>query len=150
MWTLMGLCLILLGICTYTDVKNREIFFSLPLLFVLLAILYRGTRGIFWQGGIELVLRLVPGAALLGIRILKKEWIGSGDGLLVLVCGYMLGARDILRMTMIATLLSGMYAIFLLVKRKCKRKDTIPFVPFLLAGSVGVGIFWIVEGVVPV
>ena len=134
MWILMGLCLILLGICTYTDLRHREIPLSMPAVFTVLAVLYRGAEGEWWMGFVELVLALVPGVILLIIHFIKKEWIGAGDGLLVLVCGYALGSEMVLKTVMIAFLCSGCYGLVMLILKRYGRRDTLPFVPFLLVG----------------
>ncbi len=145
MWILMGLCLILLGICAYTDLRHREVPLSLPVIFIVLAVLYRGAEGIWWQGFTELLLRLVPGVTLLLIHLLKRQWIGAGDGLLVTVCGYALGSEMILKTVMIAFLCSGCFGLTMLILKRYDRKDTLPFVPFLLTGFLGACVFWIVR-----
>ncbi len=146
MWILTGLCLILLGICAYTDIKSREVIVSLPLLFLFLTFLFRGMQGVFWQGAAELLLRFVPGIILLSIHMIKSTWIGTGDVLLVLCCGYMIGAKGIFQMVMIASFFSGIAGAALLIFKKYRRNDTLPFVPFLLAGCVGVCVLQAVEG----
>ena len=146
MWILMGLCLILLGICTYTDIRKREVMLSLPLLIFLLGLVYRGVRGVWWLGVTELFLRLAPGFFLLTIRLVKRDWIGEGDILLVLVCGYILGAEAILQTVAAASLLGGCYGGLALILRKCKRQDTLPFVPFLLGACLCVCVLWIFRG----
>lgn len=145
MWILMGLCLILLGICTYTDIRKREIMRSLVVIFFLLSLCYRGVSGEWWQGFSELCLRILPGTILLLIRLLKRRWIGEGDVLLVFACGYALGAEAIWLMVMAASLLGGCFGGILLMLKKCRGKDTLPFVPFLLAGCLCVCALWIVR-----
>ncbi len=137
MWILMGLAALLLGICTYSDLKNREIDVSLLILFALLSVAYRGAYGLWWQGFFELFLRLVPGALLLIIHMIKRSWLGPGDVFLVAVCGYMLGAETIFRTVLLAFVFSGVCGLLLLLTRKMRGKDTIPFIPFLLAGFLG-------------
>lgn len=119
---------------------------SLPLFFFVLGLVFRGVRGVWWQGVTELFLRFLPGGFLLAIRFLKREWIGEGDVLLVLVCGYILGTEAILQTVTVASLLGGCYGGLALILKKRKKDDTLPFVPFLLAGCLCVFIFWILRG----
>ena len=136
MWILTGLCLILLVICTYTDIRSREIFWPLPAFYFFFALLYRGVTGTAWYGVTELVLRLVPGILLLLIGLVKRKWIGIGDGLLVLCIGYALGAQAMTTLLFAASFFGAAYAGILLLLKKRRQKDTIPFAPFLLAGCV--------------
>ncbi|MCR5269025.1 MAG: prepilin peptidase [Lachnospiraceae bacterium] len=136
MWVLTGLALILLGLCTYTDVRKREIPVLFLLLFLLLSFFYRGAFGKWWMGFWELLLRFLSGGILLLVHALKKKWLGLGDALLVLVCGYMTGAQMILATVCAAFLSSGLCALLLLLTGKRKSGDTLPFVPFLLLGFI--------------
>ena len=133
---LTGLCLILLGICSYTDIRKREVSLSFILLFSALALIFRGAKGIWWSGWFELMLCFLPGLLLLGIRLIKRQWVGTGDGLMVIACGYALGAEAVMVMTLSAFLISGLFGLFLLLFRKRSGADTIPFAPFLLAGCI--------------
>ena len=134
MWILTGLSLVLLGICTVTDIRKREISGSLMILFALLTMLYRGALGKWWLGYTELFLRFLPGAFFLLVHVIKRRWIGAGDGLLVLVCGYAAGAEQIMMTVWFAFALSGLYGLVMLLTKKRKGKDTLPFAPVLLLG----------------
>ncbi len=136
MWILTGLCLLLLIICTCTDIRSREIFWPLPVLYFFFALLYRGVTGIAWFGVTELILRLVPGILLLLLSLTKRKWVGLGDGLMVLCIGYALGAEALTKILFAAAFFGAAYAGILLLKKKCRPKDSIPFAPFLLAGCV--------------
>ena len=143
---LIVLCMALLGICTYTDIRKREIPGSLLLVFALLSLICRGAYGIWWLGITELLLRFLPGAVLLCIHAMKKSWLGTGDGLLVLLCGYLLGAEMIIQTVFAAFLFSGTTGLILLLAGRRKGKDTLPFAPFLLTGFAAVLILQNVAG----
>ncbi len=126
--------LLFLMAVSYQDYKRKEI--SVRLLAIMGAV---GTGiQIFeksvtlgnWLGGILL------GLCLLFLGVVTEEQIGYGDGWLVLVMGMSLGFR----ISMVALLLSmGLSALtggILLIFRKVKRNDRIPFAPFLLAGCL--------------
>ncbi|MBO4901803.1 MAG: prepilin peptidase [Lachnospiraceae bacterium] len=135
---LNGLILILLSVCTYTDIRKREISGSLCLLFFVLGFLYRGICGHWWMGVLEGILRLLPGLLVLFLHVLKKNWIGTGDGILLLTAGYMAGAEAILRTALLAFVISGLAGAALLIAKRKNKTDTLPFAPFLLGAFVTV------------
>lgn len=133
MWILMGMVLLFLGICTYTDLRRREIGLLPAVVTLAAAILYRGIRGIYWEGYTELGLRLVPGMVLLLLSLLWENRVGLGDGIMVAVCGYALGADYGMRTALISFVLAGAYGTVMKITRKQK---SLPLAPFLLAGFI--------------
>ena len=79
---------------------------------------------------------LIPGLICLGISKISKEAIGYGDGLLLIMMGWYLALGQLLEVCMWAFTLAGIFGLFLLVTKKKKGKQEIPFVPFLLIGYV--------------
>lgn len=87
---------------------------------------------LLWIGG--------AGIGILFFFISKytREAIGYGDSWIILLLGIYLGLWDLLWLLSIAFTVTGVLAVFLLAFRKCSRKITIPFVPFLTLAYVGV------------
>ena len=79
---------------------------------------------------------LLPGLLLSALSLAAGQALGLGDGLVLLACGMMTDPETVLGMLFIAFFLAGFYALFLLLARKKDRKESFPFVPFLLAGMV--------------
>jgi leader peptidase (prepilin peptidase)/N-methyltransferase len=67
--------------------------------------------------------------------------MGGGDVKLVGVIGVWVELRRLPIALMVAVILGGIIAIILLVTRYSKRKDVIPFAPFLCV-STATGIIW--------
>ena len=67
-----------------------------------------------------------------------KEAIGYGDGWLILLLGIYLGAVQLIQLLLAASLMAGVCALFSLWKRRWNKKATLPFVPFLFIGCLGV------------
>ncbi len=138
MWILIGLTMGMLTVCTVTDLKKREIA-AIPILAAtLIGFFYRGITGSFWQGFTELGLRFLPGGVFLLIGRWKRDAVGLGDGILLLATGYLLGARLQCSLLMAALAASGLWAGALLLLRKKKWNDTLPFAPFLLLGNLAI------------
>lgn len=106
-----------------------------------------GIHGLFivlgWSvsWGQALLGALLGGGVLLGIRylslvILKKEGMGMGDIKLALVCGLYLGPVKVLFGLLIAVYIAGFILLVLLLMRKIKRNQYIPYGPFLAGGFV--------------
>lgn len=62
------------------------------------------------------------------------ESIGSGDGALIMLYGFLFGLRRQLIMLFIAVLFCAAAAAVLMLTKKVKRTSRLPFVPFLLCG----------------
>lgn len=60
--------------------------------------------------------------------------IGLGDVKLTFVSGFILGPKGIIVAFVITSLVGGIYAVGLLIKKKASKDTRIPFVPFLAVG----------------
>jgi leader peptidase (prepilin peptidase)/N-methyltransferase len=79
--------------------------------------------GMLLGGGLMLILALVPGA------------LGGGDIKLMFVLGIFLGAKGVLVALFLAFVIASVISILLLLFKIVKRKDHIPFGPFLALGT---------------
>lgn len=75
------------------------------------------------------------GLLFLGVSRLTKEAIGKGDAVMLALGGIAVGFMSLCLMLCVAMLLLEVIALVLLVTRRVKRKDRIPFFPFLAAGE---------------
>lgn len=65
------------------------------------------------------------------------KWVGSGDILIGLTMGAMLGSWELLGVALlIAYILGGLFAAVALVTHRKKRGDRIPFIPFLFIATM--------------
>ena len=85
-------------------------------------------------GSWNVLLRFLPGGAMLLLAWMTKESIGYGDAWILLCMGCFMTEIQMMNLCVIALSLSGFFALFLLLVRRKSRKTQIPFVPFLLAG----------------
>ncbi len=143
---LTGICLAELLICAGWDLKKREIPLPVPVIFSLLALIWRGITGEAWLGFFELLLRFLPGALLLLLHLWKKEMIGEGDGILAMSCGYIIGVTRLLRLLMVGFIGSGIFGGCLILFRKKKGSDKLPFAPFLLLAGILTAVWEIAGG----
>ena len=65
----------------------------------------------------------------------SRGGLGMGDVKLMGFLGLAIGVPQILMALLLSVIAGGLVAIFLLLARLKKRRDAIPFAPFLVAGA---------------
>lgn len=78
------------------------------------------------------------GIILLSLNPITKGQIGIGDGIIVCITGLCLGFAQNAVALAYGLFGSAMFSIVLIAISRVNRKKTIPFVPFLLIGYLGV------------
>ena len=124
--TLLGM----LVFCTIEDCRRKRILLGPVLLFGILGlILHLYYRNIsIWN----LLAGCLIGVILLLISKVTRGNIGIGDGLILIVTGVYLGFEDNSILFMHGLLFCGIWSLVLLVTKKKKGTDEVPFIPFLL------------------
>ena len=125
----------MLTLCSAEDIKRKQIRLNPVLFFGILGIFF---HMLFRMQSIEnILLGMSVGVVLLFLSVLTGGRIGMGDAVLLIVTGIYLGLEKNLELFFCGLLLCSMWALGLMVLRKKNRKDSIPFVPFLLAAYMG-------------
>ena len=128
----------LLYFCTgsYFDVKDKEI----PNWFLLVFLVAAFLCNIFgdYQSFFEMLAGIFVGAGFLLICWLSKEAMGYGDGIALITLGIFEGGRQMFPIVFWAFFMSGIYGGWKLLILKKQRRETMPFVPFLLFAFLGV------------
>lgn len=118
-----------LSIHSYWDLRYRRIPIVVTVIAGGIGLLCRMIAGAELT---EILWGLLPGVICLGIGRITREAIGYGDGFLLCAMGMILPVDQVLSVGLIAVCLAGLCGLFLLVIGRKGRKDTLPFVPFLL------------------
>lgn len=129
--TLLGM----LGVCSIEDVRRKEVHSVLVLLFGVAGVfvhLYQRNLSIY-----SILAGVAVGLIVMLCSLITKGGIGMGDGLILLVTGIYLGGKGNMQLLFFGLFLSAVGSLFFLLVKKKKRKDTIPFVPYLLLAYVG-------------
>ena len=105
----------------------------------------------YHQGALDMLYGALLGfgimgmTALLGKAMYRREAVGGGDIKLFAALGLVLGVKGALIVFMLSALLSGAHMVLLLARKKIKRKDTIPMVPYISAAA-GIYLVFIWQG----
>ncbi|BCN32931.1 prepilin peptidase [Anaeromicropila herbilytica] len=129
----LGVILFIFGII---DIRHKEIpnlYFVVSAILTIGLSLFQRNTSIF-NG----LLGITVGIVLIIISKVTRGKIGIGDGITFCITGLILGVNVNLQMLMFALFLSAIYAIFLLIFKKVNRQHTIPFLPFVFVGYLGV------------
>lgn len=121
-----------------TDVYNSTIIAGI-ISFVLLSILNFILLKINFVSEfsiINYILGGIIGAGIILIIILVTRGMGFGDAEICLVCGLFLGIKNIIFMLVLSVVIGGLVGIVLILLKKKKRKDYIPFGPFIAISSI--------------
>jgi len=123
---------VLLVIYTVQDVMNKKIHmaYSIAALFLLLIsiILYKDYMVVQRLGGI------MVGIAMYALSVITKEQIGKGDAYILMVTGLGLGFWNNMSFFFLSLLCACAFAIFKIMIKGYRKRETIPFVPFMLMG----------------
>ena len=125
-------CLIL-GIQSYWDIRDREVPLAVTAAGILLGLVVSMIQK---REGIDMLLALGIGVAVLMLGKITNQAIGYGDGALICMMGCFFSAEYLWAILMVAILIAGVTAGVLFVCFHKKKDDTIPFVPFLFLANL--------------
>lgn len=123
------LTMILLGICTYFDIREKKIPMLPVCLSAVLSVGFSVHRNSFDIA--SLLMGLLMGVLLCGFSLLSKGGIGLGDGLLAGACGVCIGFYETLGLFFGGFFLAGITGFLLVLVGKKSMKEELPLVPFL-------------------
>ncbi len=124
---------VMLAFLGVIDIKHKKIPMALPVLLGCAAVCIRGTSGLLTAAA-----GMVPGMMmLLGSRISRGQ-MGTGDGLLLICIGAMLGGVQSLEVFILSLFFVFIFSCAGLLFKKLSGKSELPFVPFYFAAYIGV------------
>lgn len=138
MWLII--LLLFLFLCSVTDIRTGKIPLSCICSGIMIAIVYFialvvQKERLPW----EIFPAVAPGIVLLVLAGGGKG-IGGGDGMLVLITGLFFSFRQNMLLLLLSFFICGAAVAVLLFLKRIKRRDKIPFVPFLFLASCIVGV----------
>lgn len=135
-WEIKISLAVLLLICSYGDIKRREISLF-PMLIVSAFIMFFSfishTQGMGW---IDRLYGAGIGVLLIVISLITKGQIGMGDGFLFIVIGFGVGFWNSFSVLIYSLIFVCIGACCLLGFKKKQKKTEVPFVPFIGLGYI--------------
>lgn len=127
-------------VCAVIDLKTKRVYQNVCVINYMAAIGIKLLLGDIdaKSFGLGIVLCVV----LLIISIITKEAIGQGDVLIILTLTGILKIGNVLEIIFISLLVCSVFSMAMLLIKKMKLKNVIPFVPFLFIGHI----LWIILG----
>ena len=121
---------ILLIPCGISDLRSRMIPVWYVGIFAGLALLYHLTFS--EESFVQIAAGTALGLVFVLISRISKEALGMGDAIVIAALGAWCGIKDSLTLILFAFILAGIFGAVWMLVRKKNRKDSLPFVPFLL------------------
>lgn len=118
---------------TFLDIKYKKVWLPWIGIFFIESLVLNALGINEWK---DFVIGLLPGVILLSISKASNEAIGLGDVYLIIVMGCLAGLHNVIVVLSEAMFLCAMLGVFLIFFRHWGRKNTIPFVPFLLTAQI--------------
>lgn len=130
------LYILFLGICMIHDIDNKKI----PAIWIWsclgIATGYKLCMIIYGKSSVEeCLLCILPGIILLIFSYMSGQ-VGSGDGWLITAGGLLLEWEELIEQLCYSFVAAGLFSACCMLVVHKKRKDRIPFVPFLFLGSI--------------
>lgn len=125
-----GITAAFLLLCSWQDIKTKEISMRLMLLFAVTGIflnILTWTPWQIWVGGI------LPGVGMLVFSKLSEEQIGYGDGIALFVTGLFLTGKETLGLFLTALFFCAFITVPMFFTGKLGKGASYPFLPFLAA-----------------
>ncbi len=115
----------------YKEIPDMYSYFAI--IIVVAGNIYTGTPALT-----EFIIGGAVGAIFFLAQILvsKGKWVGSGDVILGMLMGLMLGWKQLLIALFISYVIGAIISIWLLAAKKATKKTQIPFAPFLVTGTI--------------
>ncbi|MFH1443985.1 MAG: prepilin peptidase [Candidatus Peregrinibacteria bacterium] len=135
---LLALSLWLLLLIAVIDLRTRTIHDTLNFSFIFFAVAHAVSLGQFQVTGALLLGGFFAAQWLLS----KGRWMGSGDIILGIGIGFLLGSATYALLCLgLAYVLGAVVAVFLLTTHRATRKSAVPFGPFLACAALSVLLF---------
>lgn len=127
-------------LCAMIDLKTKSVYQSICIVNYGVAIV---VKLLLKDINLKTVLLgIVLCGVFFAISFVIKEAIGQGDILILLTLTGILKVKNMLEILFLALIVCSIFSMVMLLIKKMKLKNVIPFVPFLFIGNI----LWIVLG----
>lgn len=125
------------------DIRKKQLSCKGLIGFLIIAVILSVAANTFLYDG---VFGFMTGGIVLIISKLSGGQIGSGDALLLMAAGTLLGLQNTVELLLLALVLAAARAGYLLVIRRAGRRQEMAFVPFLAMAELLIMVMKLVQG----
>lgn len=145
-----------LSVCVYTDIRYKTICIPLSVIIGIMGVIFSicnffninfgntGFFGIYFPeytfsehtSPFSFVISISISILIFIVSLLTKDSIGKGDSIMAAVLACYICPSHIIAILLYGFIFSGIFALFLIILKRKKRNDIIPFAPFLLSGHI--------------
>lgn len=126
---------VILFLSSIKDIKSRQISMTLMILGMVVLFMCIPFRGDLSM--IDGLLGTAVGFIMIGIGKLTRWKIGMGDGIVLILTGMGVGFWENIVTLLYSLFIIFIFTVILLLMKKITSKTTLPFVPFLFLGYLG-------------
>ena len=127
--TIVFLCLL-----SVSDIRTKTIpGWAAPAFGIAVGILHLFVPGMTF---LQCLAGLIPGVCLLLVSLAFRSGVGCGDACTLMACGAALGAERAFAALTAAFVFCAVFCVILLLRKKIRRSDCIPFLPFLASSHI--------------
>jgi len=119
---------------TYKDIREKSVSLKSIIIFSLVGVVIN--IGLANISLFNMFMGIAVGLGVILIGKLMKDGIGIGDGAVLSSIGILIGGKMCLLIFIMAITISAAVVIVLLVLKKVKLKQELPFVPYILCAYV--------------
>ncbi|MDO4343585.1 MAG: hypothetical protein Q4C50_02155 [Eubacteriales bacterium] len=130
-WFMKAIPLVYLAWAAGRDIRQRTVSVRGAIIFAAAGVLLHmilNDAPADWMPGI------LPGGALIAVGFMTRGAVGYGDGMAMAVTGLYLGGFGAVSVLGTGLMLTFPVSLWMIAVKKAGRKESLPFLPFLLAG----------------
>lgn len=138
--------ILLLSVCGVCDIRKKRIPVwtliggSIWALICVLLRCFSVNAGGAESGGLRtiggILVAVLPGVFFLLLSFLTEKKVGYGDGILLMILGFMEGLSAVVFTCCMALFFQSLVAVVLVVAKKADKQTEIPFVPFMFLARI--------------
>ena len=125
---------IFLSVLSVSDVKTKTVpAWASPAFLLLSGVLHLFLKD---RSAAAFFAGLLPGVVLLVLSLVFRASVGCGDGFAAMACGAALGPERIMAALAAAFVFCAVFCMVLLLLKRIRRSDSLPFLPFLASSHI--------------
>lgn len=125
-----------LGFFAYEDIKEKQISNKILIIMLVVGIIFAGISLNFSVIVSSIMCALITGAITYLTSLISRGGLGKGDVILLTITALFIGDLSMVYIVFLSLLAMFLFTIVALLMKKITVKSKLPYVPFLLIGTI--------------